>query len=363
MQDGWIVSGYDDEQGITIILEKNNKSILIEFQPYREDLACYARTGRFNVVARILFAYHLSLNDEERSVVNQIIHIVQSFEENLFASEINTTIRIRKIQKIEVEQVLIPEGNNHYYLNPYTGCLIGCHYCYVDERANLSRNMRGLPSAKWGNYLDIKMNAPKILQEEVKRFAPGPVRISPIITDPYQLAEKKYNITRQCLKILLENKFMPILLTRSTLVLRDIELFKQYSNAIIIGVSISTNQDSVREKFEPRADSIEKRIQTLKTLYENDIATMVVIQPILPMDANELVDMIAGYTKLVRIDKMHNVDSVKKIYIDNEFEYAMSDDYFNSTRETLAVNLKTKGIILDENDNLSVLAQKLLTEK
>lgn len=167
-----------------------------------------------------------------------------------------------------------------YVINPYTGCSIGCVYCY-------SRFMKRFTGHKepWGQFVDVKINALEVLQKEIKNAKRGLVFISSV-TDAYQPIEAKYKLTRSILEILLEHQFPVSILTKSPLILRDTDLFKKFKD-IIVGVSItSLDDDKMRRNFEPGAAVPKMRFNILKTLYKNKIKTYAHIGPIMPYFTN-----------------------------------------------------------------------------
>jgi DNA repair photolyase len=142
----------------------------------------------------------------------------------------------------------------------------------------------------WGKFLDIKENAASVLEKELKKAKNGLVLLSSV-TDPYQPVEKKYELTREILKTLLKYQFPVSILTKSSLVLRDVDLFKKFHN-IEVGVTITTTIDSISKIFEPYSSRASERISTLQSLNDNGIYTYAFIGPILP-----------GFTDLEQIFK------------------------------------------------------------
>jgi len=113
-----------------------------------------------------------------------------------------------------------------------------------------------------GEFVDVKINAPEMLEKEIKRKEKGNVWISGIC-DPYQPIEKKYQITRKCLEILQKYQWPVTIQTKSPLVLRDLDLFKKFKE-IEVGFTITTGKDCIRKIFEPKGPSIQERIRALK---------------------------------------------------------------------------------------------------
>jgi DNA repair photolyase len=173
-----------------------------------------------------------------------------------------------------------------YCLNPYVGCIHGCIYCY----ATFMKRFRNHPvestlsrdptREEWGSFVDVKINFAEVLRKEVSRKKVGMVAIG-TVQDAYQPIEAKYCLTRQSIEILNEHNFPFEVLTKSSLVVRDIDLFKNNKDASV-ELTITTIDDRVRRIFEPRASSVLSRLQTLLKLLDNNIATTVFFGPVLP---------------------------------------------------------------------------------
>jgi DNA repair photolyase len=156
-----------------------------------------------------------------------------------------------------------------YTINIYRGCTHGCVYCYAPS---LTRDER-----RWGDYVDAKINAASILDKELGKAKKSIVFVSSA-SDPYQPVEARFKITRKVLKVLSKHKFPVLLLTRSPLVLRDIDIIREL-DWVRVGFSIST----VSTKFyEPGVPSIEKRLETLVELRDLGITTWVSMAPLVP---------------------------------------------------------------------------------
>src|SRR5262249_55197546 len=236
--------------------------LLLEFEERNDHLDCYSRTAQFNVCVRRQFE-DASLSDGDREFVDRVIAEVRKREAALVGSDRATTERRTVVREIVVDRLLMHEGRRQYYINPYVGCMIACPFCYVIDRADFSRRLEGLPRLPWGHYLDVKVNAAEVLRRETQVVTSGLVRMSPILTDPYQSAERHYRITRQCLEVLLETELVPVVLTRAPRILDDLELLKCFRRAVV-GFSIPTDADEYRQIFEPNADPIEERFTALR---------------------------------------------------------------------------------------------------
>jgi len=125
-----------------------------------------------------------------------------------------------KVKEIQAKNVLIKSKlpETYYTINPYISCQHACVYCY-------SRFMKRFTNHRedWGDFVDVKINAPKILEGQLEKAKKKMVLLSSVC-DPYQPLEKKYKITRRILEKLVEYQFSISILTKSDLVLRDLDL-------------------------------------------------------------------------------------------------------------------------------------------
>ncbi|MFO8109460.1 MAG: radical SAM protein [Thermoplasmata archaeon] len=184
-----------------------------------------------------------------------------------------------------------------FALNPYSGCTHDCKYCYSPFVLRESR--------KWGNFVDVKRNIPKVLSEELKKKK-GTVRIGSV-TDPYQPLEEGYRITRMCLKQLARKKAPTIVQTKSILVTRDIDLFSRMN--VDVGLTITSLDDDFCRRFEPGAPSGKKRLQAVGKLVDAGVSTWVFIGPLMPL-LNDDRDRVAEL-----VDSIRSI-GVREIYLD-----------------------------------------------
>lgn len=225
-----------------------------------------------------------------------------------------------------------------YSLNPYIGCLHGCIYCYGPCVIKEER--------KWGQFLDVKINLPKILSKEAKNIEKNIIRLGSV-TDPYQMAEEEYRVTRRCLKQLSKHDCRVLIQTKSDLVKRDIDLLKDMKSDI--GITITSLDEDFRKKFEPGAPSISDRLSAIKELKKEGIKVWVFIGPLLPYlndEKEELIRLKDTLTSLgvdeIYLDKLNMRERIwEKIKplleedILNKYEniYFGDEGYFRKNRE------------------------------
>ncbi len=246
------------------------------------------------------------------------------------------------IREIQSKSILSPSKVHQYALNPYTGCQHGCSYCYA-------RFMKKYTDHKepWGKFVDVKINAPDLLQKEIGRIQSGRVRKKPGrvwisgVCDPYQPQEVKYKLTRKCLEILAQNSWPVTVQTRSPLVLRDINILKEGKD-FEAGFSITTADDSIRKLFEPEAPAIPERARALDELHKAGIRTYAMIAPALP-GAEGLAEILAGKVDYVLVDKLnyHYADWVYRKY---GLEDKMTYDFFHHIGMEIASACRKFGI-------------------
>jgi len=161
-----------------------------------------------------------------------------------------------------------------YSLNPYLGCEHGCVYCY--SPSTLRDEWMGL---NWGNFVRAKQNIVEVLEREVKRKPKGTVGVS-TVCDPYQQLESKLELTRKCIELLSRHNFPVSIQTKSSLVLRDVDLIvpKKFD----VGVTITTMDRELAGKIEPRASPPEARAQVLEEFSSRGVETWLFLGPIIP---------------------------------------------------------------------------------
>jgi len=180
------------------------------------------------------------------------------------------------VREVECKSVLNKSALADYCINPYIGCEHGCKYCYAESYTRRFTKH----TEPWGDFIDIKINAPTILAHEIKRKPKGRVYLSSL-TDAYQPLEHKYQLTRKLLEVLLGHQFPISIQTKSALVLRDLDLIQKFHEKEV-GFTITTLNDDVRKRFEPASSSIEEKFHAIKQLKEKSIKTYVFFGPILP---------------------------------------------------------------------------------
>ena len=239
------------------------------------------------------------------------------------------------IREIYARTILSRSKVFDYVVNPYIGCQHGCTYCYA-------RFMKRFTGHKelWGEFVDVKINAPDLLQREIGKMPPGRVWVSGVC-DPYQPLEKTYELTKKCLEILIQHDWPITIQTKSSLVLRDMNLLRG-TDKIEVGLSVTTGDEEVRRLFEPGAPPIKERVKALDELHLASIRTFAMVAPMLPK-AEGLAYALRGKVDYVLIDRM-NYHYGDWVYREHNLESAKSDDFFFLKGKELAPTFEKAGI-------------------
>lgn len=158
-----------------------------------------------------------------------------------------------------------------YVINPYVGCSHACKYCY----ASFMKRFTNHPEP-WGEFIDIKRCDKPI---DLKKISKKNVFLSSV-TDCYNQYEEKYKLTRSILEQLIHSDCNLSISTKSSLILRDLDLLKQIKN-LEVCMSVNTLDEDFRNDMD-NASSIKDRLNTLKTLHESGIRTILFMSPIFP---------------------------------------------------------------------------------
>lgn len=239
------------------------------------------------------------------------------------------------VKEIQARAILSKSQVYPYAINPYTGCQHGCTYCYARFMKRFSGHKE-----PWGGFVDIKTNAADLLRVEIAKKAMRSVWVSGVC-DPYQLLERRYRLSRQCLEILPWHGWPAVVQTRSPLVVRDIDILKE-AEAFEVGLSITTADDHIRKLFEPHCPSIDDRLRALDELHEAGIRTYAMVAP-MPPGAEGLGERLKGRIDSLIIDRM-NYRYADWIYHKHGLEDGLTDGFFRRTAHGLVAMCQESGI-------------------
>jgi DNA repair photolyase len=205
---------------------------------------------------------------------------IEGLDEPLFSAPA-TQIFYETPKKI-VNKVTSPDLGMMYSTNPYQGCEHGCIYCYARNSHEYWGFNAGLD---FESKIIVKKNAPQLLEKFILHpdWNAVPISISGN-TDCYQPLERKMEITRNMLKVLARYRHPLGMITKNSLITRDIDLLKDLAsdNLVHVYISITTLDEDLRRAMEPRTASGIKRLQTVETLAKAGIPVGIMNAPLIP---------------------------------------------------------------------------------
>lgn len=214
------------------------------------------------------------------------------------ATQIPTKI-IEVQAKTIINKVDSPDLPFSFSMNPYQGCEHGCVYCYARNTHSYWGYSAGLD---FEQKILVKKDAPRLLEDKLKsaRWKAFPIMLSGN-TDCYQPIEKELEITRQMLEILWKYRHPVGIITKNSLVLRDLDILTEMSKhqLVHVAISINTRNEVLRQYMEPRTASSFSRFRTVQKLAEAGVPTFVMISPIIPgLNEHEILSIADKAAKL-----------------------------------------------------------------
>lgn len=193
-----------------------------------------------------------------------------------------------KVSECTKRPILSPCGleNFEYQVDTYVGCEHCCYYCYVLAQAETD----------WSEEILIHKDIVGQLSGEIEKIPSQKIYMG-YYTDPYQPCEAEYRQTRKVLELFLQKGFSASILTKSDLVVRDIDILTKMNDAAV-SVSVAFNDNRTRRLFEANTMDTEKRIEALRQLKEAGVKTGALVCPVIPYitDAIPLIEMLQPYT-------------------------------------------------------------------
>lgn len=180
-----------------------------------------------------------------------------------------------EVREVQVKSALTRSRLFDYCVNAYAGCANACVYCYARFATRFSH-----PGQEWGSFVDVRINAPSVLQHQLVRARPGGVFMSSVC-DAWQGAEAHYELSRQCLGHLLQAGFPLFLQTKNALAERDFDLLAGRDN-VRFGVTVTTADATTAALFEPGASPPLERLRVLREARRIGLQTFVFLGPLLP---------------------------------------------------------------------------------
>ncbi len=248
---------------------------------------------------------HNRFSENNHEVLDEFLNFCEVEGED---ADRNKTNYIEVFPKTLVNKVESPDVGMGYSANPYQGCEHGCVYCY----ARNSHEYWGYgPGPDFERNILYKKNAPQLLEDKItSKHWQGDTIVFSGNTDCYQPLERKLQITRKCLEVMLKWKHPTGIITKNSLVLRDLDILKEMAklNTISVNLSITSLSEDTRRLLEPRTASINQRLKTVKTLSENGIPVRVMMAPIIPsLNSHEILPLVKKVAELGAVDVSYTI--------------------------------------------------------
>ena len=227
---------------------------------------------------------------------DQYSHETRSdYQEYCYKEGEDTSIRTHYIKvhpKSVVNKVNSPDVGMEYSMNPYQGCEHGCVYCYA---RNTHEYWGYGPGIDFESRILVKENAPALLESHLRKpnWKANTIVLSGN-TDCYQPAEQKFRLTRACLKVFLKYRHPVGIITKNSLLLRDLDLLSELHRFGLVSVYISVTSlnKNTRRLLEPRTTTTAQRLKAIEKLSNAGIPVSAMLAPIIPgINSHELMDL------------------------------------------------------------------------
>ena len=214
-----------------------------------------------------------------------------------------------------------------YNMNIYRGCQHQCIYC--DSRSECYQIE---------DFQDVivKTNAVELLEKELARKKVKGMIGTGSMSDPYLPIEREYHLTARALQVIARRRFAVHILTKSDLVLRDLDILKAINQVhAVVSFTITTPHDDLAKKLEPGAPSPTQRFSAMQTLAKHGIHTGVLLMPVLPFIEDDPEDI----TQLVKMAKDHGAGYILASFgmtlrdRQRDYYYAQLEKHFPALRE------------------------------
>jgi len=198
------------------------------------------------------------------------------------------------VRQVTCKTVLNKCSISDYSLNCYVGCAHGCGYCYARYMQRFHPH-----EEPWGCFVDVKTNAVEVLERQVRRLPPGAVFMSSAC-DGWQPLERTWRLTRECCRVLLEHGFRVDALTKSALILRDLDIFAKGNGRV--GVTVTTPDERLAALWEPCASTVAERFEVLARAHDAGIETSIMFGPLLPFLSDNEASLDALFEQAARLE-------------------------------------------------------------
>ena len=225
---------------------------------------------------------------------------------------------------------ILTGSSGHFGMNIYRGCSHGCIYC--DSRSKCYQFTHSFED------IEVKRNAPELLEKALKSKRSKCMIGTGSMSDPYMHCEKELRLTRKCLEIILKYGFGAAVLTKSDMILDDIDLLDEINRTAkcVVQMTLTTYDDDLCRILEPNVCNTKRRIEVLEMMQERGIPTIVWITPILPFINDNEENISSILNECARVGVKGVIDFGMGMTLregDREYYYAALDKYFPGLKE------------------------------
>jgi len=204
-----------------------------------------------------------------------------------------------QVKVINTQKVLSPTQITlaDYAINPYRGCEFGCAYCYIQENKNIKKN---------ADILGIKLNAPCILEKELRYKAPKRVVLGST-TECFQYKELEYRLTEKILRLLNSHAIPYTILTKSHIIAEYLPLIAENKKNKIY-FTLNFHCDELIKLFEKKSPLIKQRLRVIREIKEYKIPLRIHIGPFIPYisSIHDIIELVSGTTYEINIEIYHH---------------------------------------------------------
>lgn len=245
-------------------------------------------------------------------------------------------------------------------MNVYRGCTHGCIYC--DSRSvcyNFNHQFEDI---------EVKKNAPELLESILKSKRKKCMIGTGSMSDPYMPIESELQLTKKCLEIIYKYGFGATVITKSDLILRDLDLLKAINenSKCVVQMTLTTYDEELCKKLEPNVCTAKRRFEVLQTLNDSNIPTIVWFTPILPYinDTVENMQGILNYCIKANVKGIICFNAGMTLRDGNrEYYYSMLDKLFPGLSEKYRTNYGNSYSVISKNNNLLMKLFKTTCDK
>jgi len=248
------------------------------------------------------------------------------------------------MHEVEVKGILSAKNG----MNIYRGCTHGCIYC--DSRSKCYQMNHDFED------IEVKVNAPKLLEDALRRKRKKCIISTGAMTDPYIHLEEKLGNTRKCIELIYNYGFGLTIQTKSARILRDLDLLKKINEKTkcVVQMTLTTYDEDLCKIIEPNVSTTKERFEVLKIMRDNGIPTVVWLSPILPFinDTEENIRGILDYCIEAKVKGIICFNMGLTLREGNrEYFYKKLDEYFPGMKARYIKSYKYVYEILSPNND------------